>query len=286
MGRWGFRKSISLAKGVRITIGKKSVGFSAGVGPFRWGVNSRYGTRQRVTLPGTGLFWENRQSWSGTKSAPARASSSGANSGAGMTATVSPQNKFCQQCGSAIAGGARFCAGCGSPIGAASAAQPAIWYYESQGQQAGPVSQAQLSQLATTGSVLPLTLVWTDGMPDWQPYASLGRSIGPRRAISNQRSSIDMLIWCLAFAPLLGIVIAVFLTSVGVPKGIATWSTLALNIILSYMDNARLKKAGVTVGGPGAFLVPVYLFARASRLGQKPIYAIVWIIAFVIALAV
>jgi hypothetical protein len=63
MGRWGFRKTISFGRGARVTLGKKGVGLSFGFGPFRWGVHSKSGTRQRITLPGTGLFWESRAPW-------------------------------------------------------------------------------------------------------------------------------------------------------------------------------------------------------------------------------
>jgi hypothetical protein len=63
VGRWGFRKTFSLGRGARISLGKKSVGFSIGSGPFRWGVNSRTGTRTRLTIPGTGLYWEDRKGW-------------------------------------------------------------------------------------------------------------------------------------------------------------------------------------------------------------------------------
>lgn len=58
---WGFRKVIRLGRGLRLTLGKKSAGISAGIGPFRVGYNSRSGPRERVTLRGTGLYYERRQ---------------------------------------------------------------------------------------------------------------------------------------------------------------------------------------------------------------------------------
>lgn len=52
-----FRRSIKLAPGLRLNIGKKSVGFSAGgkYGGYSW--NSRTGSRARVSAPGTGLSY-------------------------------------------------------------------------------------------------------------------------------------------------------------------------------------------------------------------------------------
>lgn len=52
-----FRKSISLGKGVRLNIGKKSVGVSAGKKGFRVSANSKGQSRVSAGIPGTGLYW-------------------------------------------------------------------------------------------------------------------------------------------------------------------------------------------------------------------------------------
>ena len=44
------------------------------------------------------------------------------------------------------------------------------WYYVEAGQQAGPVDDAQLEGLASSGKIQPDTLVWREGMPNWQPF--------------------------------------------------------------------------------------------------------------------
>ncbi|MCL4788529.1 MAG: RDD family protein [Verrucomicrobia bacterium] len=44
------------------------------------------------------------------------------------------------------------------------------WFYVDAGQQAGPVDDAQLEALARSGKVQADTLVWREGMADWQPY--------------------------------------------------------------------------------------------------------------------
>jgi uncharacterized RDD family membrane protein YckC/DNA-directed RNA polymerase subunit RPC12/RpoP len=45
------------------------------------------------------------------------------------------------------------------------------WYYVDAGQQAGPVDDAQLEDLARRGKVQADTLVWNEGMENWQPYS-------------------------------------------------------------------------------------------------------------------
>ncbi len=44
------------------------------------------------------------------------------------------------------------------------------WYYVDGGQQAGPVDDAQLAELERVGKIQGDTLVWKEGMANWQPY--------------------------------------------------------------------------------------------------------------------
>jgi type IV pilus assembly protein PilA len=43
------------------------------------------------------------------------------------------------------------------------------WYYAQNGHQLGPVGAEQLKAMLRVGQVGADELVWTDGMPDWQP---------------------------------------------------------------------------------------------------------------------
>lgn len=56
---WGFRKSINLGGGLRLNLSKSGIGVSAGVPGFRVGTGPR-GSRTRLTIPGTGLYYEER----------------------------------------------------------------------------------------------------------------------------------------------------------------------------------------------------------------------------------
>src|SRR5438105_371976 len=45
------------------------------------------------------------------------------------------------------------------------------WYYvDAAGQQAGPVDDAGLDALAASGTINSETLIWRDGMANWQPF--------------------------------------------------------------------------------------------------------------------
>lgn len=55
-----FRKSIKIAPGVRLNVGTKSVGISAGVKGARISTNTRTGTRATVGIPNTGLSYSQK----------------------------------------------------------------------------------------------------------------------------------------------------------------------------------------------------------------------------------
>lgn len=52
-----FRKSIKLAPGVKINLGKKSAGLSIGNKYGGMSINSKAGVRSRVSVPGTGMSY-------------------------------------------------------------------------------------------------------------------------------------------------------------------------------------------------------------------------------------
>ena len=45
-----------------------------------------------------------------------------------------------------------------------------MWYYTENGEQRGPVTDADFETLVQTGKVESETLVWREGQADWQPY--------------------------------------------------------------------------------------------------------------------
>lgn len=47
------------------------------------------------------------------------------------------------------------------------------WYYERSGESIGPVTDAEFSALAAGGSIGPATLVWREGMANWQAHGEL-----------------------------------------------------------------------------------------------------------------
>src|SRR6266550_9307425 len=56
------------------------------------------------------------------------------------------------------------------------------WYYVDAGQQAGPVDDAQLEELLRGGKIQSDTLVWREGMVNWQPYRQVKSPAPPAAA--------------------------------------------------------------------------------------------------------
>ena len=73
-----FRKSVKIAPGVRLNIGKKSVGISAGVKGARVSVNSSGRKTTTVGLPGTGLSYSKTEKIGGSKTSTHFSSSNNA----------------------------------------------------------------------------------------------------------------------------------------------------------------------------------------------------------------
>jgi uncharacterized RDD family membrane protein YckC len=53
------------------------------------------------------------------------------------------------------------------------------WFYANAGQQAGPVNDADFERLAREGAIQPTTLVWREGMANWEPYANVAPTPQP-----------------------------------------------------------------------------------------------------------
>jgi uncharacterized RDD family membrane protein YckC len=53
------------------------------------------------------------------------------------------------------------------------------WYYVENGQQNGWFNDSDFAALARTGKIKPDTLVWHEGMADWQPFSQVESELKP-----------------------------------------------------------------------------------------------------------
>jgi hypothetical protein len=62
------------------------------------------------------------------------------------------------------------------------------WYYESGGQQQGPVTETDLDRLLSEGKITLDSLVWREGMSGWTPLRAVRPSAAPAPAIPQNLS--------------------------------------------------------------------------------------------------
>ena len=58
------------------------------------------------------------------------------------------------------------------------------WYYSDAGNQTGPVDDAQFDALIQAGKIQPHTLVWREGLANWQPLAEARPAAAPASSLS------------------------------------------------------------------------------------------------------
>ncbi len=63
------------------------------------------------------------------------------------------------------------------------------WFFASQGQQHGPYPEAQFRQFIATGNVTAETLVWTEGMANWQKAGDVPGLLAEGGALAMARPS-------------------------------------------------------------------------------------------------
>jgi len=175
---------------------------------------------------------------------------------------------------------------------------PADWFYEKDGKRHGGVSEEQIVTLIGSGTLHADSRVWQQGFTDWIELQSSALKIHlpshdpsappplPASAINNT------IVWILAFAPWIGYEIErevalsqhdnEFDAAVAFYNNEYFFITVALNILLTVLDEKKLAQAGHdTEKFKGwVWAVPVYLFQRAKVTGQSPAYFWVWIAMF------
>lgn len=175
-------------------------------------------------------------------------------------------------------------------------ATTAAWHYEISGRRFGPSDLTAITGLITSGQITRNTLVWRSGMQNYiAAHLTELNELFPAYQAPPQSppalSGFDVdnnIVWTLAFVPIISIFLQYMLGAMTQSSAIDFWwVAVILNIALCVADQKQLKNAGHNMEGMGTwsvFLVPVYLFVRASKLKQSNSYAVVWLLAFFVSL--
>ena len=63
------------------------------------------------------------------------------------------------------------------------------WYSNDGKTQIGPVSETDFQSLVEAGEINPETLIWEEGMPQWQPYGEITADVLIKPKPSESASS-------------------------------------------------------------------------------------------------
>lgn len=160
------------------------------------------------------------------------------------------------------------------------------WYYVENGTQKGPMTTFEMKNLIASRHISLDTKVWS-GSGDWTP---LKQTILADYYVIEQQDTrtpppldpndIDnRFVWAVVAIPLVGALI-----EFASHKQI-TWLYLAANIILCVLDEKKLTKAGHKAPKNWmAWIIPVYLWQRATILNQKKYYFAGWCAAFALSI--
>lgn len=159
----------------------------------------------------------------------------------------------------------------------------AKWYYADGGNRTGPVSRGEIEELIRNGKITGSTSVWP-GNGDWRPaqdtdLAPLFATTSDEPPPLSGQDVDNKFVWWVVAVPVIGVIVELI---AGMEL---VWLYIAANITCCVLDERKLKVAGHKAPTNWmVFLVPVYLWKRASLLNQKKHYFWGWIAAFVISL--
>lgn len=160
------------------------------------------------------------------------------------------------------------------------------WHFSLDGKRFGPVSDTRILELIKRKKITEHAMVWNKSMPEWEnvlssKFADLIRDPNEPPPLSGDAVN-NTIVWFLAFAIILGLFIEGLISGLtGISQDYLFFITLGLNIFLCTLDEKKLTEAGHDTSDMGSvWLVPVYLFKRAKKLGHNYAYFIVWCVIF------
>lgn len=124
------------------------------------------------------------------------------------------------------------------------------WFYGENGQQIGPLDDAQLNAAISEGRILPETLLWREGMTNWQPLHQLRANGGLYAYASPQTQPMPYG----AYGPYAGATSGLAIASMvcGI-LGFVTciWFLGIPAVICGHMAMRQISTAPVPMGGQG-----------------------------------
>lgn len=163
------------------------------------------------------------------------------------------------------------------------------WHYSTNGKRFGPFTHEALLEEFKSKRINASSQLWNTSWADWKPvldttFADMLRDPNAPPPLTGAAVS-NGVVWVLAFVPFIGPFLEGFFSEIsGIPVASLWVITLSLSVILSAVDEKKIRAAGHDTSRMGAvWFVPVYLYKRAVALKQNNAYFVVWCVTFALS---
>jgi uncharacterized RDD family membrane protein YckC len=140
------------------------------------------------------------------------------------------------------------------------------WYYAEQGQQRGPVEEEAIAGLVESGMIRNDTLVWHEGMPNWQTYGTVCASKAAATGATEVQSPAPGI--AIEATPAVGYVPYNYATAVPHVRYAGFWIRFLARLIDGILLNIALLVVriplGISLFGPMRPRDPVEMMAIAT----------------------
>ena len=163
------------------------------------------------------------------------------------------------------------------------------WYFAQDGERSGPVDEADLVNMMRTGRLRADSLVWKQGMKAWLPLtqSEFGANTTETPPPLESQAINHAYLWAIAFVPVWSYLLQMISADIVaqfqsrfVYYHEFWWIPIICYSLLITMDFRSLKSAGYDtkrLGGWLLIIVPVYLYKRATLIGDKLTHLWIWI---------
>lgn len=158
------------------------------------------------------------------------------------------------------------------------------WHYVEKGAQIGPLTLDEMKSAISDRKITPSTKVWP-GKGDWvhasetllSEFFEVRESTMPPPLAGEDIDNKFM--WALVTVPIIGAIIDLMAGTVLVLPSIIA------NIALCMLDEKKVKAAGHAAPAHwSVFIVPIYIWKRATLLNHKKHYFSAWVVAFALSM--
>ena len=165
------------------------------------------------------------------------------------------------------------------------------WFYESDGEKKGPVTEKEIGELIRSGTVTAKSHVWKQGLTDWKSVEETELNTYVDKSVPPVVQVKSVMVWLLALSPLYasfiyGLILGFYqgfvrynVTSAGIRNVSVVYTSVWVGLLFALMaaDEKLIKKAGHQdkISRWTWLITPRYLYKRSKLLNQNFLFLFV-----------